>query len=162
MIVRRGRLPVTFAGTIVDLETTGLSAGVDRVVTVGVLHGEAYEVFQSTDNSDLLRILKPGLEMLPRPFFAFNKGFEESFLGLNVDRDLQLRPYESRREAIRVAGVDDPFNGHGHEVPFEWRAYLADGKREHLERIMAHNIADLRYELCLAIMRTSQQEAVDG
>ena len=155
MIIQRSRLPVVFSGSIVDIETTGISPWSDRVVTVGLVHGNVCEVFQRTDESDMLEALSGRLETLPRPIFAFNKGFEESFLGLVVDYELQLRPYESLTEAIHISGICDPL-GSGRQVPPEWRAYQIDRNKGHLERIVTHNRADLRHELCLAIVRISE------
>ena len=142
-------------GTIIDLETTGLSPHHDKVISLGVLHDDVYTVIQSSGNDEaqFTSRLKSLMDSVPRPTFAFNKPFEESFLGVGVDFELQNRRFESKREAIRVEGVYDPFDGSGRAVPLEWEQFLIDHRRERLEKIIAHNIADLRYELCLAIMR---------
>ncbi len=153
MMIERGTSPAHFRGTIVDVETTGLSPRFDRLITVGILRNGEYEIYQVTDGSSLLDVLGPTLQTLPRPVYAFNKGFEEGFLGIHIDRELQLRPFEGKNEAIRISGVEDPL-GHGSRVPPEWASYLADGRRDHLERIVSHNFADLQFELCLAIVRS--------
>jgi len=155
MIVERARVPALFKGTIVDVETTGLCPKLDRLITVGILRNGEYEVYQATDSSSLLESLRPIFQTLPRPIYAFNKSFEEGFLGIRIDRELQLRLFESKNEAIRISGVEDPL-GHGSKVPLEWASYLCDKGRDHLDRIVAHNRADLQFELCLAIVRSWQ------
>jgi len=156
MIVYRGTVPAEFRGTIVDLETTGLSASMDRVITVGVLHDSTYEVFQASDGRDILEQTRPYLRRLPKPLYAFNKEFEESFLGIELDRELQMRPYERKTEAITISGIVDPLGRHGESVPVEWRTYLETRNKVHLQRIVEHNISDLLDELCLAIVRNSK------
>ncbi len=153
MIVGRNRVPALFTGTILDVETTGLSPSLDRLITVGILRNGESEVYQATDNSSLLDSVRPILQTLPRPIYGFNKSFEEGFLDIKLDRELQLRPFESKNNAIHISGVEDPL-GHGSRVPREWDAYLVDGMRDHLDRIVAHNVADLQFELCLAIVRS--------
>ncbi len=153
MLMQRGKVPALFTGTIVDVETTGLSPRFDRLITVGILCNGEYEIYQATDGSSLPDVLGSVLHNLPRPIYAFNKSFEEGFLGIRIDRELQLRPFEGKNEAIRISGVEDPL-GHGSRIPPEWASYLADGGRDHLERIVAHNFADLQSELCLAIVRS--------
>ncbi len=150
---------MVFTGSIVDVETTGISPKSNRVVTVGLVHGDVCEVFQRTDESDMLAALSKRLRSLPRPIYAFSKGFEESFLGMILDCELQLRPYESLSQAIHISGICDPL-GSGRHVPPEWRAYQIDGNIDHLERIVTHNRADLRNELCLAIVRMSEPSKV--
>ena len=153
MIVQEGKVPALLKGTIVDIETTGVSANRDDLITVGILANGAYRIYQATDGSDLLSALRPILHELPRPIYAFNKGFEESFLQIAVDRELQLRPYESKYDAIRISGISDPL-GHGRWVPPEWQEYERDGRDDHLNKIIAHNFADLQHEMCLAIVRS--------
>jgi len=153
MIVRSSKVPALLRGTIVDIETTGVSADRDNLITVGILANGAYRIYQATDGSDMLSALRPILQDLPRPIYAFNKGFEESFLQIAVDRELQLRPYESKDDAIRISGISDPL-GHGRWVPPEWHQYEGDGRDDHLDRIIAHNLADLQHEMCLAIVRS--------
>ncbi len=155
MIVQRNQLPVVLQGSIVDIETTGLSPKIDSVITVGLVHNNVCEIFQRTHEADICQLLDQKLRSLPRPIYAFNKRFEESFLGIVVDRELQSRPFESRNEAIQVSGVCDPL-GSGLRVPGEWWAYAVDRGLYHLNRIIAHNLADLRHELCLATIRAPE------
>jgi uncharacterized protein YprB with RNaseH-like and TPR domain len=153
MIVEEGKVPAILKGTVIDIETTGISAYRDSLITVGILESGVYRIYQATDGSSMLSALRPILHDLPRPIYAFNKAFEESFLGLTIDRELQLRPYESKNDAIRISGITDPL-GNGRWVPPEWQAYERDGRDEHLSRIITHNLADLQYEMCLAIIRS--------
>lgn len=155
MIVKEGSLPVYFQGTIIDLETTGLSTS-DSVITLGILSGSGYKIFQSTDDSNLLDCLKPVIQAFRRPIYAFNKGFEEAFLGLEVDVELQNMRYERKSDAIHISGLEDPFDGSGRLVPLEWSSYLQDRKSDHLQKIITHNEADLLSELCLAIVRSKK------
>src|SRR3989441_11736030 len=142
MIVRSSRVPALLRGTIVDIETTGVSADRDNLITVGILTNGAYRIYQATDGSDMLRPLRPILQDLPRPIYAFNKGVEESFLQIPVDRELQLRPYESKDDAIRISVISDPL-GHGRWVPPEWHEYEGDGSDDHVDSIIGQHLADL-------------------
>src|SRR6202167_4915410 len=107
-LVTQGQVPLFFQGTIVDIETTGLSPGSDRIITLGVVCGNQYTVVQSLDASGLDDVPKM-LSAMPRPFYAFNKEFEEGFLGTRIEKELQIRRFEPKKDAIRIAGVYDPF-----------------------------------------------------
>ena len=154
LIAVKGTIPAAFKGTIVDLETTGLSPSSCHVITVGVLHGTGYEVYQASAADEVPLDLGSYILSLPRPYYAFNKGFEESFLGFEIDNELQSQPYERKTEAIHVRNLQDPLGRRGELVPLEWQAYLKDGNEGHLHRIIGHNVSDLLEELCLALLKT--------
>lgn len=156
MIVVKGAVPVDFKGTIIDLETTGLSPRSNVVITVGILHGTCFKVFQASESGEIPMDFGPYLRNLPRPRYAFNKGFEESFLGFELDEELQSKPFERKTEALFVRLLHDPLDRRGELVPREWEAYLKTADRMHLQRIIDHNISDLLEELCLALVKSSR------
>jgi len=153
MNVRKFTLPVRLKGTVLDTETTGLPNENAEVITLGIVTENQLSIFQRT-NEDRQPIEWPRfLKDLQRPFYAFNKQFEERMLRITVDRELQLEKYEKKKEAIRIAGLTDPFNGDGVHAPRAWQLYLQSGDPIHLGHIMDHNEADLIQEVCLAIAR---------
>jgi len=160
LIVVRGTIPGVLKGTIVDLETTGLSPSSCHVITVGVLHGTGYEVFQASAADEVPLNLGSYILSLPRPHYAFNKAFEESFLGFEIGNELQTKPYERKTEVIYVRSFQDPLGRRGELVPLEWQAYLRDGDKDHLRRIIGHNVFDLLEELCLALVKTDGRPEV--
>lgn len=160
LIAVKGTVPAELKGTIVDLETTGLSPTSCKVITVGVLFGTGYEVFQASAADEVPLKLDSYILSLPRPRYAFNKGFEESFLGFGIDCELQARAYERKTEAIYIRSLQDPLGRRGELVPLEWQAYLKDGDKAHLLRIIEHNVADLLEEFCLALLQTGGSSEV--
>lgn len=131
------------------------------MITVGVLHGSRYDVFQASTADEAPLKLNPYILSLPRPRYAFNKGFEESFLGFGIDNELQARPYERKTEAIYIRSLQDPLGRRGELVPLEWQAYLKDGDKTHLHRIIGHNVSDLLEELCLALLMAGQSSKTE-
>jgi hypothetical protein len=157
MIVRKLSLPLHLNGTVLDTETTGLPHQNAEVVTLGIVSGNEVLILQRTKGDrpiDWQRYLKS----LPRPFYAFNKEFEEKMLGIKVDRELQSRRFERKRDAISIAGLIDPFNGNGVHTLDAWRKHVKEGDRASLTQIMEHNEVDLIHEVCLAIARWREKK----
>jgi len=154
MIVRRRKLPVFFHGTLIDLETTGLpNQQNSEVVTLGIVSGNELKIVQRTVEENFEAHVRELIRGLPRPFYAFNKVFEEQMLGIEIDRELQAEEFEKKREAIKIMGLHDPFDGLGYKVVDAWNNYITSHDKHHLCLIMNHNEACLLLETCLAIVR---------
>jgi uncharacterized protein YprB with RNaseH-like and TPR domain len=153
MMTRERTIPARIYGTVIDLETTGLPLEGAEIITLGTVTGNTLRISQRTSERDFEGIVQSELRKLPRPFYAFNKSFEEGMLRISVDGELQAEDYEKKSRAINVAKLPDPFNGNGFEVVEAWREYLATGRVELLKAIMNHNETDLLLETCLLIVR---------
>ena len=158
MLVRKRAIPANIRGTVVDLETTGLPQDGAEVITLGTVTGNTMQILQRTDETNFAKIVRAELAKCPRPFYAFNKSFEEGMLGITVDGELQAEKYEKKTRAISVARLYDPFYGSGFEVVKAWHEYGATGRADLLGAIMDHNEADLLLETCLLIVRHAGED----
>jgi len=109
MIEITKQLPIKLMGTIFDVETTGLSPRVGELITVGYISGSEMHVFQRTplETEKEFREKLGDLSSLPRPFFAYNKKFEERWLGFEIDEDIMENwrrlVKERRRDGFEVS-----------------------------------------------------------
>lgn len=154
MIDWKAKLPVSLTnGTLVDVETTGLPSNSSaEMVTAGYITGNSVRILQRT-LSDSSRQLLGRMPSFPKPIYAFNKGFEEHFLDTKIEQEIQAKQFERRRDAIQVAGMDDPFSGDGRRVVEAWKAYQSSKNVSHVQSIMKHNLSCLLTELCLLAVR---------
>jgi len=155
MIFREITLPVQLTrGSLVDIETSGLPIEREaEAITIGYVIGNKIHIIQRTGKDGKQAFLDQ-LPSLPRPIYAFNKGFEERFLGIKIDGELQLRPFERKREAIRIEGLKDPFNGYGRYARDAWALHIRNDDLSYIEAVMQHNVCCLLSELCLLISRS--------
>ena len=152
MLTKRRKLPIVLRGTVIDVETTGLPNRNSELVTLGWVSGDVLQIIQKTVEEDFLEIALKRLEKCPRPYYAFNKAFEKHFLGIEIDNELQAYEYESKRKAIQIAGLPDPYDGKGVHVVEAWNKYCSTGDERHLKPIMLHNQACLLFETCLVLV----------
>jgi uncharacterized protein YprB with RNaseH-like and TPR domain len=157
MLTRKRIIPAMIRGTVIDIETTGLPHQGAEVITLGTVSGNLVQILQRTSDRDFSSQIKQSLSNSPRPFFAFNKSFEEDMLGISIDGELQAQPYEKKSRAVVVSRLADPFNGNGIEVIDAWRRYRSTGDIRTLIPIMDHNESDLLLETCLLLVRHSHQ-----
>ena len=160
MITEIVKLPAFLYGTIIDIETTGLPYEDAEVITLGLISGNKLQIIQRTKEEDFCKQALRLLKGLPRPYYAFNKNFEEHFLGIKIDRELQAHKYERKREAIRIAGLNDPFKGIGTHVVNAWNKYDSTGNKRCLSHIILHNRACLLLEACLVLVRQRKPTGV--
>lgn len=146
-------MPVFFYGTLIDIETNGLPAEDTKLLTLGIVSGDRLEIIQRTNEGKFNSYARQRLKNLPRPFYAFNKTFEEEMLDIKIDRELQSEQFEKKREAIKISGLPDPFDGQGYKVVSAWNNYITIGDKQQLGLIMDHNEACLLLEACLALVR---------
>ncbi len=95
MIERQYSFPLSFHGTIFDVETTGLNPSEDELVTIGYFSQGQLRIYQRDDQSqtgskDMKKICDM-LSVLPRPYFSYNKSFEEKWLGIKFDHDMMSK-----------------------------------------------------------------------
>jgi len=152
MITDISKLPAFLYGTLIDIETTGLPYESAEVITLGLISGNRLQIIQRTKEEDFCKQALRRLKGLPRPYYAFNKDFEEQFLGIEIDRELQAHKYERKREAIRIAGLTDPFRGKGAHVVNAWNRYNSTRDKRCLRHIILHNRACLLLEACLVLV----------
>lgn len=93
MLVREWRFPLSFPGTIIDIETTEKEATAGELITFGFFSAEAIRVYQRIDSSKKGRaefdsLVRSAFNFLPRPYYAFHAEFETSWLGIKFDHDL--------------------------------------------------------------------------
>jgi len=85
-------LPIRCKGTIFDVETSGFAPSVAELITIGYISGSRLRVIQrdDRDGSERGRIyeMAKSLTVLPHPYMAYNKCFEERWLGFKIDYDL--------------------------------------------------------------------------
>jgi len=156
MIMRKRIIPARIKGTVIDIETTGLPQEGAEIITLGAVSGNQLQILQRSVEKNFAARIKRVISRLPRPYYAFNKGFEEAMLGVGIDGELQSERYEKKSQAIAVAKLHDPFNGNGFDVIATWRKYKETGDARYLALIMDHNESDLLLETCLLIVRHSK------
>ena len=97
------------------------------------------------------------LRVLTRPFFAYNKAFEERVLKVKFDGEISTEfavgKMRKKKFAIKIDGLRDPFGGDGVKCVFAWRDYLKTGDKAYLYRILEHNVSCLVQELSLLVSR---------
>jgi DNA polymerase III epsilon subunit-like protein len=161
MIMRKRVIPARIKGTVIDIETTGLPQNGAEIITLGAVSGNRLQILQRSDEKNFPARIKRFISRLPRPYYAFNKGFEEAMLGVGIDGELQSEKYEKKSRAIAVAKLRDPFNGNGFDVIATWKKYQETGDPRYLTMIMDHNESDLLLETCLLIVRHSKRREVE-
>ena len=88
---------ISINGTVIDIETTELEAEKGRIITFGYLSRDRICVFQVETQNEcnlLGQTISALYSSLPRPHYAYNKGFEERWLAklfsmdIHIDEDL--------------------------------------------------------------------------
>lgn len=161
--------PISIPGTIIDIETTALQHPDGYIVSFGHLRAYDLSILQRTDvvDDEFDESVRCLVKFLPRPFCAYNSGFEESWLGVKFDHDLfeRWRQLSEKMDdgGIRtqwpslmelMAGPYATLGTHdilGHQVPLLWNDYLQTRDSDILMKISDHNYFDLLRDCCLLI-----------
>lgn len=92
-------------GSLIDLETTGLDALGNELVTFGYIWGNTLRIIQrKCEESELVFVkrVKPILEKLPQPFYAYNTDFERDFIktkfGITAEFVDLMEPWKRKAE----------------------------------------------------------------
>ena len=164
-IVIKNKQPLKIRGSVIDIETTGTDPETNEIITCGILEADGMLIIQrKNESADVFKsaVLKQ-LEKMPRPFYAFNKKFEEAFLGIRIENDVQKKEMESAIGALIDTGIVRHYNRiadplYGGEVPVFWRLWKQTGEGLLLTKIVAHNYSSLIKQLILALHRSGVSE----
>ena len=147
-------------GTIIDFETTHWDVKLGEIITAGFLSKEGFIIYQRLDSTEeeFKKILNQEIKNNARPYYAFNKGFEESFLGISIDKELQQCERESAFGALLNEGLLDHYNSlcdpcFNDEIDRFWDAYKTKQDRVFLSKIVRHNYCCLAKEYYLFLKR---------
>ena len=148
-------LPVVVEGSIIDIETRGLEPDESNLSAMGhikwnklsafVLHEEDEDKYQK----EFREWVKDKVGRCPRPRVAYNKFFEEKWLGLKFDRDVQPVKYQAKdRDLDNYYGVKPRAIFISHLEPMIPNAEMLEaGSLE----VLKHLVQDLYSELALYV-----------
>lgn len=154
-------LSALVSGTIIDIETTGLSPSRDDIITFGWLTGNEIQVIQRVEASPetFYGCIEEELDRIPRPLYAYNASFERDFLRSKIGRDIEFidvfKPWRkmAERKSLKWPSLDEispvpyKYMGEkpvkGRDVVVIWNSYLRNRKLGTLSLIVMHNMRDL-------------------
>lgn len=172
MIKKEWHVPLSLQGTIIDIETTALDPSDGELITFGVFYNDLIIVFQRTDTSEAGRelfekYLSNWTDFCPKPYYAYNKGFEEKWLNTKIQYDLMAKWKEGAEKIKTENGtlkwprlnelVSFPHKYYGIEeidgrgVLLLWKEYVLTGDKEKLNAIINHNLNNLASSACLCL-----------
>src|SRR3990170_7959958 len=139
-------IPSILEGTIIDFETTHWDVEKGELITVGFLSKEEIVILQRLEltENEFKKMAIEEIQTKKRPWFAFNKEFEEKFLPITMDKELQ----QNEREAAFGALVDEGLLNHygllcdplfNEEVCRFWAAWKSTHDIVFVSKIVRHN-----------------------
>ena len=137
---------------IVDIETTGIVPGKNKIVTLGCIHHEYLTIIQRANctKERFEEVLKDYLEMIYRvdvyDLYAYNCSFERNFLTAKQEWK-EIMPYRIKKDEC-VAFAHFGF-GEGKDVPAWWHKFEKTHDLQYLHDIMKHNMNCLLKELAI-------------
>lgn len=147
-------------GTIIDFETTHWDAKKGELLTAGFLSKDGAMILQRFESSEdvFKRKVVEEIQTKERPWFAFNKEFEEAFLPIRIDKELQQNDGEAAFGALIDEGLlnhygllcDPLFN---EEIPRFWNLWKTTKDMILLSKIIRHNYCCLAKEYYLKLKR---------
>jgi len=151
--------PTNLEGTIIDFETTNWDVKTGELITAGFLSEEGIVILQRlelTEDEFKKRVIEE-IEPKKRPWYAFHKKFEEEFLPIAIDIELQHET-ESAYGALLKEGLlihynllcDPLFN---EEIPRFWDAWKSTKDMLFVSKIVRHNCCCLAKEYYLKLKR---------
>lgn len=150
---------VILDGTIIDFETTHWDVKKAELITAGFLSKEGIVILQRLELSEdeFKRMIIEEMQTKNRPWYAFNKEFEEKFLPIAIDNELQ-RERESAFGALLEEGLlnhydllcDPLFN---EEIKRFWDAWKSTKDMVFVSKIVRHNYCCLAKEYYLKLKR---------
>ncbi len=175
-------VPLSINGTIVDVETTSITPQEGDLITAGFFSGNKICIFQRIDPTDggkqlFMSAIANWSDFCMRPFYAYNKAFEERWLRTGFDHDLmekwrvkaeldiqngKLKKWPRVSELVSLphayyGGSDID----GRDVPHIWKMYAESAARNIrlLDPIIEHNLNDLIREACLLLWDETGSQA---
>ncbi len=154
---------VSVRGAIVDVETVSLKPAPNGIFTFGWLTGGEISILQAEDEADCKAMaaqIAPIWHALPRPIYAYNKGFTEDWLSdalgktARIDRDL-MEPWKgvADRQALKWPRLRELLR----PPVFNYRWGVADYDRTHDPRAMRRAI-----RIASSVSEVVSREAVGG
>lgn len=183
-MVREWRMPLLLQGTIIDVETTARRPQEGELLTLGMFFGDKILIYQRADPTPAGRTafekkIENWTEFCPRPYFAYNKSFEEEWLGTRIDSDLMEKwKIEAEKRIVDTRTnrkmkwpkvselISLPHEYYGlsdicsRDVPQLWEDFKKNEDPLLLERIIYHNLYDLIREACLYMWDETVQDAI--
>lgn len=164
--IQVGHRPTNLEGTIIDFETTSVDVNTGELITAGFLSEEGIVIIQRlelTEDEFKKRVIEE-LKTKKRPWYAFNKEFEEKFLPITIDIELQHRERESAFGALLEEGLlshynllcDPLFN---EEISRFWDAWNSTKDMLFVSKIVRHNYCCLAKEYYLKLKRIDKLDA---
>jgi hypothetical protein len=149
-------------GTIIDFETTHWDVEKGELITAGFLSKDGIVILQRLEltENEFKKRASVEIQTKRRPWFAFNKEFEEKFLPITIDRELQ----QNNHEAAFGALVDEKLLDHygllcdplfNEEIPRFWNAWKSTKDMVLISKIIRHNYC------CLAKEHYLKQKRID-
>jgi hypothetical protein len=143
-------------GTIIDFETTHWDVEKGELITAGFLSKEGIVILQRLElaENEFKKMAIEEIQTKRRPWFAFNKEFEEKFLPIAIDKELQ----QNKREAAFGALVDEGLLDHygllcdplfNEEIHRFWNAWKSTKDMVFISKIIRHNYCCLAKEYYL-------------
>ena len=146
-------------GAIIDFETTHWDVKRGELITAGFLSKEEIVILQRlelTENEFKKRVIEE-IQTKKRPWYAFNKEFEEAFLPILIDNELQ-HEHESAFGALLEEGLLDNYNLlcdplFNDEIGRLWSAWKSTKDMLFASKIVRHNYCCLAKEYYLKLKR---------
>jgi hypothetical protein len=153
-------IALSLRGTIIDFETTHWDVEKGELVTAGFLSKDGIVILQRLELAEdaFKRKVIEEIQTKGRPWFAFNKEFEEAFLPINIDEELQRNEREAAFRALLDEGLlnhygllcDPLFNEEIHRF---WNLWKSTKDIILVSKIIRHNYCCLAKEYYLKLKR---------
>ena len=149
-------IPSILEGTIIDFETTHWDVEKGELITVGFLSKEEIVILQRLEltENEFKKMAIEEIQTKKRPWFAFNKEFEEKFLPITMDKELQQNERESAFGALLDEGLLDHYSLlcdplFNEEINRFWNAWKSSKDLVFVSKIVRHNYCCLAKEYYL-------------
>ena len=161
--IRVNYRPADLEGTIIDFETTHWDVKRGELITAGLLSNEGIVILQRLElaENEFKRRVIQEIQTKKRPWYAFNKEFEEKFLPIVIDNELQRRELESAFGALLEEGLLDHYNLlcdplFNDEIGRFWNVWKSTKDILFVSKIVRHNYCCLAKELYLTLKRVNK------
>jgi len=164
-LYRRELRAALVQGAIINLETTGLDAERDDIITFGFLEHNTITVVQrmEAEPAEFYGTITEKLSALAHPIYAWDAHFHEGFLLAKLHTPVELVDiFEPWRQRARAKGLSYPSLDKLVSVPREylgeivvpeqevrslWKSYVKYQDKRPLSAIVRHCMEDLRQAL---------------
>lgn len=150
-------------GTIIDFETTHWDAKKGELITVGFLSQGGILILQRLEmpEDEFKKRAIEEIQTKKKPWYAFNKEFEEKFLPILIHNELQQRERESAFGALLEEGLLDHYSLlsdplFNEEMKRFWDAWKSTNDMVFVSKIVRHNYCCLAKEYYLKLKRVDK------